>query len=58
MPIIFMRVGGLIMLAGLILFFFRHSILLSALVIGLGFVPLVLGIIGWSLENGGDVSFS
>lgn len=58
MPVMLIRIGGLIMAVGLILFFFLHSVLLSALVMGLGFIILILGVVGWSLENGGDISFS
>jgi hypothetical protein len=52
------RLAIAIMLAGVISYFFHHHVLWSALIVGVGYVFLVIGIIGYSVEASGDVSFS
>lgn len=52
------RLAIVLMVGGLVSYFFHHHILWSALIIGVGYVFLVIGIIGYSVEASGDVSFS
>lgn len=58
MPGALIKVGCALALGGLFSFFFSHSILLAAIISGIGYLLLVIGIIGWSVESSGDVSFS
>ncbi len=46
------------MIAGFFSFFFHHVAIISGIVSGLGYAFTVIGIIGWSLEESGDVSFN
>ncbi len=55
---VLMKVGLAIFVAGLLSYFFHHSAILSAFISAIGFVLFVLGVIGWSLEEPGDISFS
>jgi hypothetical protein len=57
-PVLFMRVGGGFFVGGLLSYFFNHSVLLAAIISGFGYLLFMIGLIGWSLERNGDVSFS
>lgn len=58
MPLTIMRFGIFLMIAGFFSFFFHHIAIISGIVSGLGYAFTVIGIIGWSLEESGDVSFN
>lgn len=53
-----LRVGFGIAFGGFLSYFFSHSVLLAAIISGIGYVLFIIGLIGWSLEEPGDISFS
>ena len=58
MPKNAIRLGIGLIVAGLASYFYHHSYILSAIIAGIGYAFLIIGIILWSLEEPGDISFS
>lgn len=58
MPVAILRFGLLIAAVGFFSYFFHHHMIASAIITGIGYLLFVIGIVGWSVEASGDVSFS
>lgn len=53
-----LRIGIAFIVGGLLSYFFSHSFIAAAIISGIGYLLFVIGVIGWSLEEPGDISFS
>ncbi len=55
---LFRYVAIILVLAGVLVYFFGHILLFAAVLVGIGFISFILNIIGITLESSGDASFS
>ncbi len=57
MPSAILTLGVILFIVGLVSYFVSHSIVLAAIICGIGYTLWVIGIIGKSVESSGEVNF-